>query len=40
MNVVVLSQACSNLDGGWHLPTKAELMDHRIIVTTLYTAGR
>ncbi|XP_036958527.1 putative helicase mov-10-B.1 isoform X2 [Acanthopagrus latus] len=33
-------KACSNLDGGWHLPTKAELMDHRIIVTTLYTAGR
>ncbi|KAM8753806.1 putative helicase mov-10-B.1 isoform 4-T4 [Acanthopagrus schlegelii] len=33
-------KACSNLDGGWRMPTKAELMDHRIIVTTLYTAGR
>lgn len=40
MDVVVLSQAFSNLDGEWNLPTKAELMEHRIIVTTLYTAGR
>ncbi|XP_073326374.1 putative helicase mov-10-B.1 [Pagrus major] len=30
----------SNLAGKWHVPAKVELMKHRIIVTTLYTAGR
>uniref|UniRef100_A0A671WXY4 RNA helicase n=1 Tax=Sparus aurata TaxID=8175 RepID=A0A671WXY4_SPAAU len=39
-NVPDILKAFSNLDGKWNLPTKAELMEHRIIVTTLYTAGR
>lgn len=40
-DIVVLSQACSNLVGECYMyPAKEQLMEYRILVTTLLTAGR
>lgn len=40
-HVVALSQACSNLVGECYVfPPKEKLMEYRIMVTTLLTAGR
>lgn len=41
MDTVVLSQKCSNLVGEcYEFPAKEKLMQYRIMVTTLLTAGR
>lgn len=41
MDTVVLSQKCSNLVGEcYEFPAKEKLMEYRIIVTTLLSAGR